>query len=375
MIRESDIQWWVLEATKHPESAPTIIEKLARRLVELDTENERLRDELIRVRQRAPAPRKSTKVETLQRKVQTLQGILERQESTDASLILFSEQLQAVRVPLAQVLDLVASRQAVLDARAMLTLQSVVWVKPGDELLILTSQGRGIRRLPADIPALGARKRWPAAPEDGLAPGERPATVVASAQPPRFWTVATRRAYVQRFVRAGWDHQMIQGEPLLKSTLRNDESVAITSGDGGDLFVVTRWGRAVRFSQRAIETHGSIALDLEADDQVIGAMTLATDTEILIVTASGQCIRRTSSQVPRRSRPGGAGKAMIQAHDVQGILNPTIATHRAQLLFLSYSGKLTTVSAEDVPLLERLGKGTRLVDLSHDPAVAVTIIP
>ena len=34
MIRKSDIQWWVLEAKKHPESAPTIIEELAKRLTE-----------------------------------------------------------------------------------------------------------------------------------------------------------------------------------------------------------------------------------------------------------------------------------------------------------------------------------------------------
>jgi len=30
MIRKGDIQWWVLEAKKHPESAPTIIEELAK---------------------------------------------------------------------------------------------------------------------------------------------------------------------------------------------------------------------------------------------------------------------------------------------------------------------------------------------------------
>ena len=56
MIRKSDIQWWLLEVKKDPESAPGIIEALAGRLAELDVENERLRDELIRLRRGAPPP-------------------------------------------------------------------------------------------------------------------------------------------------------------------------------------------------------------------------------------------------------------------------------------------------------------------------------
>ncbi|MCK4315768.1 MAG: hypothetical protein KAX24_08355, partial [Anaerolineae bacterium] len=55
MIRKSDVQWWVLEAKKHPESAPAIIKELAKRLVELDTENEHLREKIIRLQRRAPA--------------------------------------------------------------------------------------------------------------------------------------------------------------------------------------------------------------------------------------------------------------------------------------------------------------------------------
>ena len=32
MIRKRDVQWWVLEAEKHPESAPTIIQELAKEI-------------------------------------------------------------------------------------------------------------------------------------------------------------------------------------------------------------------------------------------------------------------------------------------------------------------------------------------------------
>ena len=43
MIRKDDVKWWVAEAEKHPEAASSIVEELAKRLLALDVENERLR--------------------------------------------------------------------------------------------------------------------------------------------------------------------------------------------------------------------------------------------------------------------------------------------------------------------------------------------
>ncbi|MCJ7736239.1 MAG: hypothetical protein MUQ10_02855, partial [Anaerolineae bacterium] len=48
---------------------------------------------------------------------------------------------------------------------------------------------------------------------------------------------------------------------------------------------------------------------------------------------------------------------------------------KARLLFLTYSGNLVLASIADVPLVERLGKGTQVHDFTHDPAVSVVIIP
>jgi DNA gyrase/topoisomerase IV subunit A len=387
MIRESDIQWWVLEASKHPEAAPRIIEELGKRLVDLDAENERLRGELLRLRHHAPAPSSDARLETLQHKVETLQDILQRQEPTDAFLVLLSERLQAVRVPLSHAQELAAEERPVLNPRAMLTLHSVAWALPGDELLVLTDQGRGFRRLLADVAPLGETGRWPSAPEVGLEPVERPTVVLTATTLPRFWTVATRRGHVQRLVRVACDQKMTRGEPLLKSPFRSDAPAAIASGDTTDILILTRWGKAVRFAQRALETHGSTALDLELDDQVVAAIALQggaepDPTEILIVTASGYGMRRNSTDVPTRTSPGGTGKALIQAHDVLATFcrAPTLhntapqALREPELVFVTYSGNLIFVPTTDIPLHERLGKGTLLRDLGRDPAIAVTLI-
>jgi DNA gyrase/topoisomerase IV subunit A len=390
MIRESDIQWWILEAKKHPEAAPQIIQELAKRLVELDTENERLRGELLLLRDRTPTRSAETQVETLQRKVDTLQDILQHADPTDASLVLLSDRLQALRVPPLTTRELATQEQPVLNPRAVLALHSRVWARPSDELLVLTNLGRGFRRLLADVPSLGTDDQgshplqlagqWPAAaPEQELESGERPTALLAISAPPRFWTIVTRRGYVQRLVRVACDQRIDRGEALFKSPVRNDEPVAIVSGDKKDLIVITRWGKAVRFAQRVIETRGSSAIELDDDDQIAAALALdssakADNIEIVIATASGYGIRRKSADVRARTRPGGAGKALIQAHDVLAAFCIPQAEPNSELLFITYSGNLAFASAAELPLHERMSKGTLLHDLSRDPAIAATIV-
>lgn len=371
MIRKSDVQWWVLEAKKHPESAPAIIEELAKRLTELDTENERLRDDIVRLQRRAPAAASSAEVKALQSRVETLQSLLDGEKSAEVSVVFLSNRLQSARTPLSQAQQMAHQGRPALDKRALLGLRCLLLARPGDELLLLTSQGRGLQVPVSDIPLLADGGDWPPVQDHSLTAGERLTAAVVVAEPPRFWTVATRRGYVQRFVRVAFDRGLAQGDRLVRSSLRNDEPVAAVNGDRGDVLLITRWGKGVRFSHRAIEGQGSVALNLEPDDEVVAALALPTETEILVVTASGYAARRDTARLAARSRPGGAGRALIQAHDV---LAAFPYSTQARLLYLTYSGKLVFVSVTDAPLQERTGKGTHLRDMSRDPAVAVTFV-
>lgn len=372
MIHKDDVKWWVLEAKKHPKSAPTIIEELAQRLVELDAENERLRDEIIRLQRHAPAAAENTEASGLRDKVATLQALLDGKVSSEPSVVFLSNRLQTARMPLAQVQRLAREERPVLNRQATLGLRSLLLARPHDELLLFTSQGRGFKLLPLDIPLLTGGDDWPATEGPGLANGERLTAAMAVAQPPRFWTVVTRRGYVRQFLHIDLDMKMTQGDQLVESSFRNDAPVAVVNGDRGDLLVLTRWGKGVRFPQRAIAASGSVALEMEPDDEVVAALSLPSDTAVLIVTASGYAARRDTSQLAARSRPGGTGKPLIQAFDVLGAFpfDP-----EAQLLYLTYSGKPVLVPTADVPLHQRSSKGARVRVFDRDPAVAVTLVP
>jgi DNA gyrase/topoisomerase IV subunit A len=381
MIRESDIQWWILEAQKHPESAPEIIEELAKRLLELDAENEQLRQTLLRLQQRAPTSQSSPALQTLKQQVETLQKALQRQDGDAPALVLLADRLQAGAVPLSRALQWADQSRPMLGMRAALSLQTITSARPGDELLLVTNRARACRRMAASVDDLGEQGRWPVPAKDlELDDGERLTAVAVSDGSPRLWTIVTRRGFVQRLVRAGMDRQMAQEQSLLQHLGRGDAPVALVPGSQGDLILLTRWGLAIRFGQHTIETQGSWALDLDPDDQVVGALALAVDSsssaahELLIVTASGLGIRRDVAQLPPRSRPGGTpGKPLIQARDVLGLF--PYSAPNARIVFATYGGQLAFARAEDAARHARLAQGSRLCDLGHDPAVAVTQIP
>ena len=130
-------------------------------------------------------------------------------------------------------------------------------------------------------------------------------------------------------------------------------------------------------NNRTYYQHINQALDLDPDDEVVGAWSLSGDDrvpghEMLIVTAAGYGIRRDVGQLPARSRPGDTtGKTLMQARDVLGVFGYRPG---AQLVFATYGGKLAFAAPEDAARHDRLAKGSRLCDLDHDPAVAVAQI-
>ncbi len=372
MMRKSDVQWWILEVKKDPESAPEIIEQLAGRLAELDAENERLRGELIRLERGIQVTSDSAEVGELQRKVDMLQTILKGQASTETAVIVLSEQMEGGRMPLSQVRLRLREGRPALSRSAVLGVRCLLVARPQDDLLLLTNQGRFVKLFLHKVPFLVQEADLPLVEKPSLKTGERVTAAVAVGVAPRFWTVVTRRGFVRQLLHLQIDKQLGLDEVVVGSSLHNDEPVALVDGDRGDLFVITRWGKAVRFSQRIIGTRGCTALDVEPDDEVVAALPLPSDAEVLILTSAGNARRRETSRFRAQSKTGGSGKTFIQAYDVLGAIP---FAPRGKLLYLTFSGKYVAAPISSIPLQGRAGKGTGLIDLSQDPAVAFAFVP
>lgn len=230
-------------------------------------------------------------------------GAKKHPESGPAIVEKLAKRLQSARLPVSQVQRLVDEGRPLLGSRGLMGRRCLMLLaRPQDELLLLTSQGRGLKMAPSDVPLLAEGDEWPVVEGQELGTDEQVTAAVAVAQPPRFWTVVTRRGYVRQFLRIVFDRGSAQGDPLVESPLHNDAPVAVVNGDRGDLLVLTRWGKAVRFPQRAIAAPGSVALELDPDDEVVAALPLPSDTQILIVTAAGFAARRDTGRFAARER-------------------------------------------------------------------------
>ncbi|MBN1582280.1 MAG: hypothetical protein JXA89_16360, partial [Anaerolineae bacterium] len=199
MIRKSDVKWWILEARQHPESAPDIIEELVKRLTALDEQNEKLRDRVIHLQQHRPQMQTSSaQVQNLKRQVDVLKGMVDGESSTENAIVFLSEQLQTARTSTSRIQDLVKKGQSLFGKRTLIDLYALLAARPHDELLVLTNLSRGTKFLLPDITPLIDETTWPAQSNQTLESGERVTLAVVVGEPPRFWTTATRRGYVQR---------------------------------------------------------------------------------------------------------------------------------------------------------------------------------
>ena len=373
MIRKSDVKWWILEARQHPESAPDIIEELVKRLATLDEQNEKLRDRVIHLQQHRPQMQTSSaQVQNLKRQVDVLKGMVDGESSTENAIVFLSEQLQTARTSTSRIQDLVKKSQGLFGKRTLIDLCALLAARPHDELLVLTNLSRGTKFLLPDIIPLIDETTWPAQGNQTLESGERVTLAVVVGEPPRFWTTATRRGYVQRFVRVAFDKQLSDGTPIPTSPFRNDPPVAIVNGEQGDIMLLTRWGEAVRFSQRTIDVRGSVATTLDPDDRCVAAVALPQETTLLIVTTSGQATRYDTSKLKPIAKPGAKSRRIFLARDVMTMLPCPPAS---RLLYLTYSGKLFFTPTTDIPLQARAGKGIQLHNTNKDPILAVTLVP
>jgi DNA gyrase/topoisomerase IV subunit A len=371
MIRKDDIKWWVAEAEKHPEAAPAIVEELAEHLIALDAENEQLRDQIIKLERRAPVEAESDQVSALRDRVATLQAFVDGEVSDEPFLAFLSDQGQSVRMPVVQAYKLAREEKPALAKQEMLGVRRLLIGRPRDHLTLLTSQMRGLQVQFSSIPILEAGAGWP---DEGLELGENTWITAATAatREPRFWTIVTRRGFVRQLIRIDFDRRIEKNEPLIESPFPRDVPVALVDGDEGDLLVITRWGKAVRFAQRSIEGGGGVALELEPDDEIAAAVPLKAEANVAAATAAGFVVRRGTDQFPAQPRPGGRGKPFVQAFDVLGAFG---CAPDDRIAFLTYSGKVLFAAVSDIPLYTRSSKGARVFTLDRDPAVGVVLVP
>ncbi len=159
-----------------------------------------------------------------------------------------------------------------------------------------------------------------------------------------------------------------------------DQLIRLLVTDGSaDLFLVTRYGMAIRFSEEEIRPMGLVAagvggIKLREGDQVIGAGSITTDHEVLLLSASGMGWRMETSEISTQGRNGmGIIACRLGAGDnLTGFL---IGKNTSQGLVYFKKSATKALRLDAIPLAKRNRTGKTLFEVRQDnPVVSVTQI-
>ena len=301
MITPRKIDEWILEVEERPASAPEIIRSIANRLSELDSLNERLRDDNIQLRS-------GQKVEEYQRRIDILEyqlDLLKRQlapvtpaEEATINLLIYNSQGQILRIEAG--FTETKSREVLGGFRRAADLESLsprlLLVEEHEEALFLFDTGR-VTTLPVHhLPKIDPEDLdWKDAFLQEPRIGEELAAVLPAARMSlfEFCIQASRRGFVRKVVEAFFENHLSRGFIGSGVKLESDKTCSLSFGNKEDLFgMVSRDGVLFCMDVARLPLTIEEAVKLAPSDYIIAGFNIGAKSSIIFVTQNGKVIHR-----------------------------------------------------------------------------------
>ncbi len=190
-----------------------------------------------------------------------------------------------------------------------------------------------------------------------------------------FLLFSTKRGQVKKTAFSEYDKSRREG--FIAINLRpGDELVRVveTRGDD-DLFIVTRSGMTIRFSEEDVRPMGRDAagvrgVRLKPDDEVVSLDVARDEADILIVTDAGYGKRTKVDRFNRQTR-GGQGVRGIRLTAKRGrVVGAFMTGLDDEILLISTSGIVIRTAVREIASQGRDATGVRVMNLDDGDAVA-----
>jgi DNA gyrase subunit A len=145
-------------------------------------------------------------------------------------------------------------------------------------------------------------------------------------------------------------------------------SVCWTTGDQ-DLFLATRQGRAIRFSEKLVPPQGTLGIRLSENDDVVSITAVSSDSGVFLLGSDGKgTVRQMQGFAPNKS-PGAGGKTAIAADHLVCALS---TEERQEVFIISRLSKIIRFRLNQIPAKEGVVQGVVCMSLRADvPAAAI----
>ena len=246
-----------------------------------------------------------------------------------------------------------------------------------DTLLFFTSKGRAFSIRTFEIPEAGRQARGlPLVNMLSLGSGEAVAGCVPVAKNnwDGFLIFVTEGGLVSRQSLSAFSK--INKSGLNAITFREDDCLThVLRTDGGaELFVASKRGMGIRFSEAEVRHTGRGAMGVRAmklreGDKIVGA-TVAAEGQVLLVSSEGygKC---TPISACRGQRRGGVGVKIYKATERTGTLVGVEAVQDSDgLMLINSEGVIIRIQVSDISVQGRIASGVRLIKMDGGAKVA-----
>lgn len=247
-----------------------------------------------------------------------------------------------------------------------------------DSLLFFTDRGRVFQLRVYELPDTGR-----------TAKGEHLINLIAIEQRERvtaivsvpkegsrdFMVVATRKGEVKKTVMS--EFEVVRRQGLIAMNLEDDDELigAKVARSDDDILMITANGQAIRFTVNELRSASRMSggvrgIRLAPDDEVVSLNLTPTDSELLVVTELGYGKCTPIDDYPRHNR-GGGGVITAKINEKTGRVTASriITPKDSDLMIISAGGVVIRMDTSNIIRAGRVAQGRRMMNLAEGDRV------
>ena len=254
--------------------------------------------------------------------------------------------------------------------------KSLVMTSTHDYLMFFTNTGKAHRIKAYEVPeATRIARGTPAVNFLSLLPRERITAVIPVHEfsKDRYLMAVTKQGTIKKTSMAQFDTNRKAG--LIAITLKDkDEMIGINETSGSDnVIIVTKFGKCISFSEKDVRPMGRIAggvraIKLEKGDEVVSMELVQAGEELLVVTKNGYGKRTCSEEYKVQTR-GGKGLLTYDKSKfgkTGELVGAMVVEEDDEVLLINSDGIIIRIKASNVSKLGRATQGVRIMKVKGD---------
>jgi DNA gyrase subunit A len=256
--------------------------------------------------------------------------------------------------------------------------RNVIFTTSHAYLLFFSNRGRVYRLRALEIPE--RERTAKGIPIVNLLPlqnGETIQAIIDTREFPgaRYLFFVSRQGQVKKTAFNEYDSSRRDGLIALKLRPKDELVRVIETGGTDDVFIVSRGGQTIRFSEKQVRPMGRSAagvrgMRLRAGDEVVSVDVAKDDASILLVTESGYGKRTQISNFTRKGR-GGMGMIGIKLTGKKGrVVAAFMVGIEDEIVAVSSAGTTIRTPVKEISSQGRAATGVRVMSLGAGQVVA-----